>query len=366
VPAKIVPICVLSWSESLSTTDDTMSDRLDRARQWVQNILGVQSVDLQPASTDASFRRYFRFSAEGSSLILMDAPTDREDCRPYIAVSELLEHAGIHVPIIHARDLDAGFLLLEDLGQRCYLDELDTDSAPALYGDALEALLAMQLRVPADVVPEYDTARVFQELSLFGDWFLRRHLGVDTTGTTGEILSKSYQFLTDRFAEQARVFVHRDFHSRNLMRTLERNPGVLDFQDAVAGPAAYDAISLLRDVYIEWPREHVEAWLLEYHGGALRDGIPVTSDAAGFLRDADLIGVQRHLKIAGIFCRLYYRDGKSDYLRDIPLTLRYLMDECERQPELAALRNLLEELDVMTKLQEGNKRSLGDVGAAGA
>ncbi len=366
VPAKIVPECVLSWSESLSTTNDTMSERLDRARQWVQSILGVQSVDLQPASTDASFRRYFRFSARETSLILMDAPTDREDCRPYIAVSDLLEHAGIHVPTIHARDLDAGFLLLEDLGQRCYLDELDTDSAPALYGDALRTLLAMQSGIPADVVPEYDTALVMQELSLFGDWFLRRHLGVDTTGTTGEVLSKSYQLLTDQFAEQARVFVHRDYHSRNLMRTLERNPGVLDFQDAVAGPAAYDAISLLRDVYIEWPRERVERWLLEYHEGALCEGIPITSDAAGFLRDADLIGAQRHLKIAGIFCRLYYRDGKSDYLRDSPLTLRYLMGECERQPELAALGNLLEELDVMTKLQEKNTRSLGDVGEAGA
>jgi hypothetical protein len=342
-----------------------MSERLDRARQWAQNILGVQSVDLQPASTDASFRRYFRFSAQGTSLILMDAPTDREDCRPYIAVSERLEHAGIHVPIIHARDLQAGFLLLEDLGQRCYLDELDTDSAPALYGDALEALLAMQSRVPADAIPEYDTARVFQELSLFGEWFLHRHLGIDTTGKTGEVLSKIYQLLVDRFAEQARVFVHRDYHSRNLMRTLERNPGVLDFQDAVAGPAAYDAISLLRDVYIEWPRERVERWLLEYHEGALCEGIPITSDAAGFLRDADLIGAQRHLKIAGIFCRLYYRDGKSDYLRDIPLTLRYLMDECGRQPELAALGDLLEELDVMRKLQECNMRSLGDARAPG-
>ncbi len=363
VPAKIAPKRVLSWSESFSTIDDTMSERLDRARQWVQNILGVQSVDLQPASTDASFRRYFRLSAQGSSLILMDAPTDREDCRPYVAVSELLEHAGIHVPVIHARDLDAGFLLLEDLGRHCYLDELDTDSAPALYDDALEALLAMQSRIPADAVPEYDAARVLQELSLFGDWFLHRHLGIDITGSAHDVLSISYQFLANRFAEQARVFVHRDYHSRNLMRTRERNPGVLDFQDAVAGPVAYDAISLLRDVYIEWPRERVEAWLLEYHRGALGEGIPIAGDATEFLRDADLIGAQRHLKIAGVFCRLYYRDGKSDYLRDIPLTLRYLMDECERQPELAALGNLLEELQVMRKLQEKNARDLDDAGA---
>ena len=339
-----------------------MSERLDRARQWVQNVLGVRGVDLQPASTDASFRRYFRLSVQDASLILMDAPPDREDCRPYVAVSGLLEHAGVHVPTIHARDLDSGFLLLEDLGQRCYLDELDADSAPALYGDALGTLLAMQLRVPADAVPEYDTALVMQELSLFGDWFLRRHLGVDTNGNAGDVLSNSCQFLTNRFEEQARVFVHRDYHSRNLMRTLERNPGVLDFQDAVAGPAAYDAISLLHDVYIEWPRDRVEAWLLEYHRDALSQGVPITTDTTEFLRDADLVGAQRHLKIAGIFCRLYYRDGKSDYLRDIPLTLRYLMAECQRQPELAALGNLLEELEVMTKLQEKNMQSLGGVG----
>ena len=360
--AKIVPKRVLSWSESSSTISDTMTERLDRARQWVQNTLGVQSVDLLSASTDASFRRYFRVRAQDASMILMDAPPDREDCRAYVAVSDLLEQAGVHVPTIHARDLDSGFLLLEDLGERCYLNELDADSASALYGDALETLLTMQSRVPAGAVPEYDTGLVMQELSLFGNWFLRRHLGVDTNGTTGDVLSKSFHFLANRFKEQARVFVHRDYHSRNLMRTPERNPGVLDFQDAVAGPAAYDAISLLRDVYIEWPRERVEAWLLGYHRDALSQGVPITTGAVEFLRDADLIGAQRHLKVAGIFCRLYYRDGKSDYLRDIPLTLRYLMGECERQPELAALRDLLEDLDVMAKLQEKNTQSLGGIG----
>ena len=364
-PAEIVAKRVLSWSESFSTISDTMTERLDRARQWVQSALGVQSVDLRPASTDASFRRYFRVRAGDASMILMDAPPDREDCRPYVAVSDLLERAGVHVPSIHARDLASGFLLLEDLGERCYLDELGAGSAPALYGDALETLLAMQSRVPAGAVPDYDTGLVMQELSLFGDWFLRRHLRIDTNGTTGDILSKSFRFLAVRFKQQARVFVHRDYHSRNLMRTPERNPGVLDFQDAVAGPAAYDAISLLRDVYIEWPRERVEAWLLGYHRDALSQGIPITTEAIEFLRDADLIGAQRHLKIAGIFCRLYYRDGKSDYLRDLPLTLRYLMNECEHQPELAALRNLLEDLDVMAKLQEKNAETLGGIGEQG-
>jgi aminoglycoside/choline kinase family phosphotransferase len=337
-----------------------MSERLDRARQWVQNTLGVQSVELQPASADASFRRYFRLHLPHASMILMDAPPDKEDCRPYIAVSNILENAGIHVPAIHARNLDAGFLLLEDLGKHCYLDELDDHSASSLYCDALESLLAMQVRVRADAVPEYSAELVMRELSLFADWFLGRHLGVDTTGSTARILSQGFRLLADRFEQQTRVFVHRDYHSRNLMRTLERNPGVLDFQDAVAGPAAYDVVSLLRDVYVEWPRERIEEWMREYHRKALSQGVPISTDAADFLRDADFVAAQRHLKIAGIFCRLYYRDGKCHYLRDLPLTLRHLIGECARQPELAALGSLLEDLDVMARLRERNTLHPGD------
>jgi len=338
-----------------------MNERLDRARQWVQNALGVQSVDLHPASSDASFRRYFRFRAADASMILMDAPPGQEDCRPYLAVGELLEKAGVHVPVVHARDLDCGFLLLEDLGQRCYLTELNEHSAAALYGDALAALITMQLQVPIGHVPRYDTGLVARELALFDDWFLRKHLGIDTAGATGAVLSKSFQLLAKHFEKQSRVFVHRDYHSRNLMRTCDRNPGVLDFQDAVSGPAVYDVISLLRDVYIEWPKNRVETWLLDYHREARTQGVPVASDRAEFLRDADFVGAQRHLKIAGIFCRLYYRDGKSDYLQDIPLTLRYLMDECHGQPELQSLATLLEDFNVMDRLREKNQQVLTGV-----
>ena len=341
-----------------------MMERLDRARHWVQEVLGVRDVDLQPASTDASFRRYFRVRAPNATLILMDAPPDREDCRAFIAVSDLLALAGVHVPAIHGRDPEAGFLLLEDLGTRCYMDELNADSASALYGDAFESLLAMQSRVPAHAVPTYDRSLVMAELSLFADWFLGRHLGIDGSGRIGEILSSSFDFLAERFDEQEKVFVHRDYHSRNLMRTDVRNPGVLDFQDAVAGPAVYDAISLMRDVYIEWPAERVEAWLRDYHRDALAKAIPVSADAELFLRDADLVGAQRHLKIAGIFCRLYYRDAKSDYLRDIPLTLRYLLGECERQPELTGLGDLLEDLNVMARSDELTTQRLGDPGGS--
>ena len=328
-----------------------MTDRLDLARRWVQHALGVGDVDLEPASVDASFRRYFRVRTDGTSLILMDAPPKKEDCRPYVQVSDLLAKAGVHVPAIHAREMASGFLLLEDLGTRAYLDELDDGSASGLYADALDTLIAMQLGVPAGSVPAYDRALVDQELSLFDDWFLTRHLGLEPAGDTGAIISEAYRFLGEHFTGLARVFVHRDYHSRNLMRTEERNPGVLDFQDAVAGPAVYDVVSLLRDVYVEWPAERVDGWMRDYHREARARGVPVPADADTFLRDADLVGAQRHLKIAGIFCRLCYRDGKPDYLRDIPLTLRYLLDECARHAELAPLGRLLADLDVLARCE---------------
>jgi len=333
-----------------------MSERLDRGRDWVRNTLGVERVELEPASTDASFRRYLRVRAEGASRILMDAPPDREDCRPYVTVTDLLKRAGVHVPVIHARDLDAGFLLLEDLGTSCYLDAFESDSADRLYADALEALVRMQVRIPASSVPDYDTALVMRELSLFDEWFLTRHLGIDLPAS--DTLTRTYALLAEHFAAQPRVFVHRDYHSRNLMRTTEDNPGVLDFQDAVAGPAAYDVISLLRDVYVEWPEARVEQWMTDYHREALASGVPVARDRAAFSRDADFVGAQRHLKIAGIFCRLCHRDAKPAYLRDIPLTLRYLRAECARQPELAPLARLLDDLDVDSRLIERNARAL--------
>jgi hypothetical protein len=337
-----------------------MTDRLERARQWVQHTLGVQSVDLQPASSDASFRRYFRFATDTASMIVMDAPPEREDCRPYLAVSALLEQAGVHVPAVHARNLESGFLLLEDLGRRAYLDELNRENADTLYADALEALLAMQQRVPVGAVPAYDHDLVMRELRLFDDWFLRKHLGIETHGKATKVLQESFRVLAERFQDQARVFVHRDYHSRNLMRARDRNPGILDFQDAVGGPAVYDVISLFRDVYVEWPEADVRGWLLGYHRDATARGVPLATEASEFLRDADLVGAQRHLKIAGIFCRLYYRDGKSDYLRDIPLTLRYLIAECQRQPELAGLGELLQDLDVMAAAQTSNQRALAE------
>ena len=337
-----------------------MPERLDRGRDWVRSSLGVERVELEPASADASFRRYFRVRADDATRILMDAPPDREDCRPYVAVTDLLAGAGVHVPAIHARDLDAGFLLLEDLGTRCYLDALDETSADRLYGDAIEAMLRMQVEIPPVRVPDYDTALVLRELALFDEWFLARHLGIELDGAAADVLSRSYGLLAGRFAARAPVFVHRDYHSRNLMKTVERNPGVLDFQDAVAGPAVYDLVSLLRDVYVEWPAPRVEAWMLDYHREARARGVPVADGTEAFLADVDLVGAQRHLKIAGIFARLCHRDAKPGYLRDIPLTLRYLRAECARQDGLAPLARLLDDLDVAGRLAERNARALDD------
>ena len=335
-----------------------MSERLDQGREWVRNTLGEERVELVPASTDASFRRYFRVRAAGASRILMDAPPEKEDCRPYVTVTGLLARADVHVPEIHARDLEAGFLLLEDLGTCCYLDALDAGSADRLYGDALESLVRMQVRIPAASVPDYDTALVMRELELFDEWFLRRHLGIEVDAGVGETLSRTYALLAEHFATLPRVFVHRDYHSRNLMRTARDNPGVLDFQDAVSGPAVYDVVSLLRDVYVEWPEARVDAWMADYHREALASGVTLAGEREVFVRDADLVGAQRHLKIAGIFSRLFHRDAKPAYLRDIPLTLRYLRRECARQPELAPLARLLDDLDVDARLAERNAHAL--------
>lgn len=329
-----------------------MSERLERARRWIEQALDLDRVELAPASADASFRRYFRFESGAGSMILMDAPPGMEDSRPYVAVSALLADAGVHVPAILALDLESGFLLLEDLGTRSYMDALDDGHADALYADAVETLIAMQRNVAPDAVGEYAPALVRAELELFTDWFLDRHLGIDPGGRIGAALARAFDLLVDRFDRLDKVFVHRDYHSRNLMRTGDRNPGVLDFQDAVAGPAAYDVISLFRDVYVEWPEARVEGWMRDYHARAHAVGVPVPDGPEEFLRDADFVGAQRHIKIAGIFCRLFHRDGKADYLRDIPLTLRYLARECARRPELGELGRLLEELDLVERLRE--------------
>jgi aminoglycoside/choline kinase family phosphotransferase len=294
--------------------------------------LGLSISGLVPASEDASFRRYFRVQpGEGPSLVVMDAPPDREDCGPFVAIAQRLAAVGLHVPAIHAADLDLGFVLLEDLGAIPYLQALDDATVDALYGDATRALRTMQREVASDGLPPYDRALLQTEMALFTDWLLGRHLGLDLSDEERRILEQTFELLVDNALEQPVVCVHRDYHSRNLMVVDANNPGIIDFQDAVAGPVTYDLVSLLRDCYIAWPPERVDAWVDAYAAGA--PGV----DRATFRRWFDRMGVQRHLKAAGIFARLRHRDGKPGYLADIPRTLGYIVEVAGRD---AAVRPL--------------------------
>nr|VFJ71283.1 MAG: hypothetical protein BECKFW1821C_GA0114237_102632 [Candidatus Kentron sp. FW] len=330
-----------------------MNDRLDALRTWLMETLPGESFELTAASGDASFRRYFRVSRmTGERLIIMDAPPTHEDSRRFVHVAGLLHETGVNVPEILATDFEQGFLLLNDLGTVHYLDSLDEHRVERLYGDAMGALVAIQARASGDGIPEYSDELLHEEMRLFRDWFLERHLGIGITDAMEETLDNTFDFLKRVAAEQPRVFVHRDYHSRNLMVRDRHNPGILDFQDAVWGPITYDLVSLLKDVYISWPKTRVEEWALGYRDLAIARGIPVDVDAPTWLRWFDLMGVQRHLKIAGIFARLYHRDGKPGYLPDIPLTLDYLRSACERYPELAALGALSDEIGIQARTRD--------------
>lgn len=319
----------------------------ERARQaWLHDVLGGPATRVEPASGDASFRSYYRVHLNGDSRILMDAPPPQEDCAPFVQVTNLLAAAGINVPRVMASDLQQGFLLLSDLGTRVYLDELDAHSADALYADALKALVRLQARGDAVDVPPYDALKLRNEMQLFADWFLERHLGLAMDARTASTLYPAFDFLVAECLAQPQVLVHRDYHSRNLMRTDRDNPGVLDYQDAVRGPITYDLVSLLRDVYVQWPEARVYRWVDDWSQVARAAGLLDGVGSAAVHRWFDLTGVQRHLKVAGIFARLWYRDGKSRYLADIPLTLDYLVSVAARHPELDALHRWLTECDV--------------------
>ena len=301
---------------------------------------------LEPLAGDASFRRYLRLRTGRDTFVVMDAPPERERSGAFVHVAGLLRGAGLNVPEIHAADLDRGFLLLGDLGSVSYLDRLDADRAPVLYRDAFAALVRMQCGVAADAVPPYDEAQFAAELELFPEWFLGMHLGRPPTRSERRVLDEAFAFLIEAMLVQPRVFVHRDYHSRNLM-VHAHNPGILDFQDAVAGPLAYDPVSLLRDAYVAWPAGLVYGWRDEYAELAARAGLlpadrPPEAVRASFRRDFDLTGIQRHLKVAGIFARLWHRDGKDAYLGDVPLVLRYLLAAVAGYPELDPLASLLE------------------------
>lgn len=327
--------------------------RLRALRDWLTRTLALDVQSFAPASSDASFRRYFRVLHPGGSLIVMDAPPAHEDSRPFVAISSMLHGIGLNVPEVLEADLEQGFLLLTDLGDRRYLDVLDAANVERLYTDALDALELLQVRAPRDgSLPAYDRDLLLREMQLFPDWLLARHLGIEPDADTRALLEASFALLADAALEQPRVCVHRDYHSRNLMVMDARNPGVLDFQDAVAGPITYDLVSLLRDCYIAWPRAQVEAWALAYLQRPAIRALVGEVDEAQWLRWFDLMGIQRHLKASGIFARLWHRDGKSGYLGDVPRTLRYIVEAAAPYPELAPLQQLMRET-VLPRLEAG-------------
>mgnify|MGYP003471683605 FL=1 len=309
---------------------------------WAQNALNDTGFALDSASADASFRSYWRGRSAGKSWIVMDAPPAQEDTGPWLAMARRLTEAGLNAPRIHAVDAENGFVLMSDLGARLFLPELNESSVDALYNQALDALLQMQLNVRSDDLPAYDEQRLVAEMELMPTWFFERHLGFTPACEQWDVIESAFRALIDNAAAQAQVFVHRDYHSRNLMISDSGQPGILDFQDAVHGPLTYDLVSILRDCYIAWPDERVYAWAESFRQRAEAAGLP-TGTADRFRRAFDLMGLQRHLKVLGIFCRLYYRDGKAGYLNDLPLVWRYTRDIGRRYPETADLIALIEQ-----------------------
>jgi aminoglycoside/choline kinase family phosphotransferase len=327
--------------------------RLQHLEEWLQNQLqihfasqgwgAVPPATLTSASSDASFRRYFRWQAEGRSFIAMDAPPPQENCRPFVEIAALLEKSGIHVPVILAQDLDRGFLLLSDMGTQTYLDVIAEDTADSLFADAIQALLAFQC-LPMDApLPSYDVALLRRELQLFPDWYVAHALGLRFKAAQEEKWQRISQCLIDSALAQPKVLVHRDFMPRNLMHSTP-NPGVLDFQDAVYGPVTYDITCLFKDAFLSWPEQRVQVWLQTYWELARQRGIPVQPRFEDFQCASDLMGVQRHLKVIGIFARICHRDGKPRYLADVPRFMAYLRTVIARRPELAELGELLDEL----------------------
>jgi N-acetylmuramate 1-kinase len=311
-----------------------VSDRNAALRVWLIEVLGGESLELTPASSDASFRRYWRVRRDAATWIAMDAPPEFEDCGRYADLARRFRACGLNTPEIYAESREQGFLLISDLGDRVYLDELNDRTADRLYGDALETLQTLQKRGPVEGLPQYDSALLRRELALFREWLLQGLLRLSLDERDRERLDRVESVLIASALEQPRVCVHRDYHSRNLMLTETGNPGVLDFQDAVVGPITYDLVSLLRDCYLAWPESRVWDWAFGYLQHATASGLLTEVEPERFRRWFDLMGMQRHLKACGIFARLSLRDGKHGYLDDIPRTLGYVLDVAGRHPEL--------------------------------
>ena len=311
-------------------------ERLQAMQAFATRALSDDSLTFEPASADASFRSYWRATSaiQGGTWVVMNAPPGKESLGPWLDVARRLRAAGLNAPQVFADDAAQGFVLMGDLGSRTYLWELDQASADALYAPAFDSLLAMQTRVDTTGLEAYDESKLVAELELFPTWFLQRHLGIKPGCTGWERIEAAFSLLIDSALEQPTAFVHRDYHSRNLMIVPGQLPGIVDFQDAVVGPITYDLVSLLRDCYIEWPPERVYAWANQHRDRLVDKGV-LNFGELRWKRWFDLMGLQRHLKVLGIFCRLWYRDGKAQYLNDLPLVLRYTLAVAEKNKDLA-------------------------------
>lgn len=327
-----------------------MDLRKQQLEIWLKTVLPDSFDAITTASADASFRRYFRVhlplaSQHGSTLIAMDAPPPQEDCAPFVKIAALFAKAGLNVPKVIAQDLSLGFLLLSDLGDVTYLSQLNNESAKALYMDANDALIKLQLASESGVLPNYDAALLTREMQLFPDWYVAKHLNIALDDKQQNVLSHTFELLNQNVLAQGQVYVHRDYHARNLMVTPEQNPGILDFQDAVYGSITYDLVSLYKDAYIEWDEEQIIDWIVRYWQSAKKAGLPVNADFSEFYRDFEYMGAQRHIKILGIFARLSHRDGKHGYIKDMPLVMHYLRKVCARYIELKPMLRLLDVLE---------------------
>ncbi|MCD6041783.1 MAG: aminoglycoside phosphotransferase [Burkholderiales bacterium] len=318
--------------------------RRDALKIWLAPQLDGLPFTLAPASEDASFRRYWRARLDdGRTFVAMDAPPDKEDCRPFVRVARMLREAGVHAPEVLAQDLSQGFLLLTDLGTRTYLGELNAGNAAQLFADATDTLLRWQLATRPGELPPYDEALLRREMNLFPEWYVAKHLNLKLNEKQEESLENVFRLLVQSALAQPTVYVHRDYMPRNLM-VCEPNPGVLDFQDAVAGPITYDMVSLVRDAFVSWDEERVLDWAARYWQKARSAGLPIDADFGEFWRAFEWMGLQRHLKVLGIFARINYRDGKPRYLADTPRFIEYAFSVSRRYRELAPLARLLDEI----------------------
>jgi aminoglycoside/choline kinase family phosphotransferase len=325
-------------------------DRYALIEEWLSRQLRGRAFSLVPASTDASFRRYFRITLPDSTLILMDAPPEQEDCRPFIQVAGLMADAGLHVPAIIGQDLAQGFLLMTDLGPTTYLAALNEGNADALFRDATAALIRWQLASREGVLPPYDEALLRRELDLFPEWYLKRHLGIELAAKQRQSLDAVFGLILANNLAQPRTYVHRDYMPRNLMLS-DPNPGVLDFQDAVYGPITYDVASLFKDAFLSWDEPRVLDWTIRYWERARAARLPVHSDFGEFYRDLEWMGLQRHLKVLGIFARIYHRDGKPSYVKDTPRFLGYVRAVAGRYACFSALLRLLDQVAELTPVE---------------